>query len=225
MGGGSQAIISRSDQEITQRINSLNALLNRIDEMQKVSSSEKKYLSSAIQSQIADLTNLKTQIGNDSNSTSSLRTDFQSITKSYRIYMLVIPQGTLTAAADRIMTITSTTAALAAKLQTRISEAQTAGQNVSALQSSLSDLNAKVTDANAQAQAALNEITPLMPDNGSSTQMQANTATLKDARSKIATAQKDLIAARKDAGIIVKGLITMDKSSAASGATASETSQ
>jgi chromosome segregation ATPase len=209
-------IATRSDQEITQRIGSLNSLLTRIGEMQKVSSSSKDQLSATIQAQVTDLTNLKTQIANDSNSTSSLRTDFQSITKSYRIYALVVPQGTITAAADRVMTIASTTDTLAGILQTRISEAQTTGNDVSALQASLSDMNAKTTDANAQAQAALNEISPLAPDNGSSTQMKANTATLKDARAKIATAQKDLIAARKDAGTIVKALIAMDKPATAS---------
>lgn len=224
-GQAAANIISRADQQIAQRINAMTALLNRIGQMQKVSGNEKGSLSSAIQSQITDLTNLKTQIGNDSNSTSSLKTDLQSITKSYRIYALVVPQATIAAAADRVMAIASTTNALAAILQTRIANALAAGKDVSALQSSLTDMNAKAADATAQAQAAISETATLMPDNGSSTQMQANTASLKDARSKIVAAQKDLIAARKDAGTIVQALIAMDKKNATATTTASGTPQ
>jgi hypothetical protein len=41
--------------------------------------------------------------------------------------------------------------------------------------------------------------------------MASNTATLKDARSKIQAAQKDLVAARKDAQTIITALIKSDK--------------
>jgi hypothetical protein len=95
---------------------------------------------------------------------------------------------------------------LAGKLQTRISAAQSAGNNVTVAQAALTDMNAKLTDANTQAQAAITEVSGLKPDNGDQTVMQSNTAALKDARTKIQTAQKDLVAARKDAGIIVKSV-------------------
>ena len=44
---------------------------------------------------------LQSQIDADAaaDATSSLKTDIQSITKSYRIFALVIPQGTIEAAA------------------------------------------------------------------------------------------------------------------------------
>ena len=51
----------------------------------------------------------------------------------------------------------------------------------------------------------MTEVSALVPDQGVQAQMQANTTALKDARSKIQAAQKDLTAARNDATMIVKG--------------------
>ena len=65
-------------------------------------------------------------------------------------------------------------------------------------------MNAKIADANTQAKAAVSGISGLQPDNGDQTVMQSNTAALKAARVDIQTAQNDLVAARKDAGTIVK---------------------
>ena len=86
--------------------------------------------------------------------------------------------------------------------------------------SALADMNAKIADANVQAQAAVTETASLQPDNGNATVMASNTATLKDARTKIQTAQQDLVKARQDAGVIVKALIAANV-----GASASTTAQ
>jgi len=210
----------RADQEITRRLNALNSLSARVNEMQKLSTDEKSGLSATIQSQIGDMNTLEAQIATDAsaNSTSSLKADIQAITKSYRIFMLVIPQGAISAASDRVMTIVGMMTTLSGNLQTRITAAQTAGSNMSVSVSALADLNAKIADANTQAQAAVTETAGLQPDNGVQAVMQSNTAALKDARSKIQTAQQDLTAARKDAGTIVKVLIAL-KDSASAGST------
>ena len=102
-------MVNRADTEIKNRIDALNALESRINAMQKLSSDEKNSLSSQIQAQITVMTNLQTQIATDEkdNNTSTLKTDIQSITKSYRIYALILPQGTIAATADRVLTIAS----------------------------------------------------------------------------------------------------------------------
>jgi hypothetical protein len=51
--------------------------------------------------------------------------------------------------------------------------------------------------------------------------MQSNTAALKAARADLQTAQKDLIAARKDAGLIVKAIEAASKPTTGSTATSS----
>lgn len=198
-------LVDRANQEITRRLKTLNQLITRIGEMQKISTSQKATLTASLQSQITALTSLQTKIQNDAsaNATSSLKDDVKSITASYRIYALVIPQASIMAAADRIITIANTMQTLGGKIQTRIAAAQASGTDVSAAQTALTDFNAKVADAIAQAQAAINEVAPLTPDNGDQTKFQANHDTLMDARKKLTTAHQDLAAARHDAATIV----------------------
>ncbi|HTY39493.1 MAG TPA: hypothetical protein VMC43_00140 [Candidatus Paceibacterota bacterium] len=198
-------LIGLADKAIEQRIASLNALSTRLQSLQKISDSNKSDLSTMIQSSLTDMNALKAKIDSDTD-LATLRTDVKSITGSYRIYVLVVPRGYIFAAADRIMYIGDLMNALAGKLQGRIASAQSAGKDVSSLQSALTDLNAKVSDANAQAQAAVSEVASLAPDQGDQTKLAANDQALKDARSKIKTANADLIAARKDAAAIAKGL-------------------
>lgn len=195
---------TRSDNEIDARITNLTQLQTRVNAMVKVSSDDKSSLSTTIQTEITNLTNLKAQIDADTGTT-TLKTDMQSITQAYRIYALVIPQGQIAAAADRIGTITANFTTIGTKLETRIS-ALPAGTDTSAMTSSLADFTAKLADANVQAQAAVTETATLQPDNGDATILASNTAALKDARTKIQAAQKDLQGAQQDAQTIVNAI-------------------
>lgn len=219
-------IVNRADQEITRRINALNALSARVNAMVRLSTTDKTSLSSSIASQITAMNALQTQIAADAaaNSTTSLKTDVQSITGSYRIFALVLPQGMIEAASDRVLTIVGIMNDLGTKLSARISTAQSAGNNVTAAASALADFNAKVSDANIQATAAASEVASLTPDNGNATIMASNTATLKDAHSKILAAQQDFITARADAMTIIKALATFKVSAAVSATTSASTS-
>ncbi len=212
---------TRADAEITRRVNALNALSTRINAMVKISASDKATLSSTIAAQVTAMTNLQAQIAADAaaNSTTSLKADIQSITKSYRIFALIIPQGAIEAAADRVLDIAGMFTTLSGDLQTRITAAQNAGANMTTSVSALADMNAKVADAQTQVNAAVSETASLQPDNGNTTIMASNTAALKDARTKIQAAQADLTAARADAGTIVKALFQLKVSAAASGTT------
>ena len=196
---------AKADTEITSRISALNSLETRINQMQKISANDKASLDTNLQAAVADMTNLKATIDADTVA-ATLKSDIQSITKSYRIYMLILPQGRIIAASDRIMTITGLLSDLSAKLQVRIAAAQAAGQNVTVLNASLSDMNAKTSDANVQAQAAISEVANLQPDNGNTTTFTSNQQAIKDARAKIKVATADLKTARQDAGSIVKSV-------------------
>jgi predicted nucleic acid-binding Zn-ribbon protein len=109
------------------------------------------------------------------------------------------------------------------KLETRIMEAQTAGNDVSKLNASLTDMKAKIVDANVQATSAIGMVDPLVPDNGDKTLMEANKTTLKNAREKIKAAREDIVQAHKDAQTIQKALRTMKPKSAASSTSATTT--
>ena len=196
---------TRAKQEITRRIDALTKLATRVSEMKRLSDSEKSTLSANITAQINTLNTLEAKIAADTDA-ATLKADVQSITKSYRIFALIIPQGAIAAAADRIEAIAASSTELSAKLSTRITAAGAAGKDTTAMTTSLSDMNAKIADANTQAQAAVSETASLQPDNGDKTVMTSNTAALKDARSKIQAAEKDLKAAKADAESIVKAV-------------------
>jgi len=197
---------SRADEEILRRINALQKLDDRMSGMQRLSGDEMSRLSDSIKAQIQAMTNLQAKITTDAddNATSAMKIDIKSIADSYRIFMLVMPQAAITAAADRVMSIASAMSDLAAKFQTRIATAQSAGADVSTAVTALADFNAKVADANVQAQAAISEVSTLTPDSGDQAKLQTNLAALKDARAKVVAAQKDLNTARDDAKAIIK---------------------
>ena len=198
-------LIAQADKEISQRIDSLNKLLARIQQMKNVTDANKATLNTGLQSQITTLTNLKTKIDGDTD-TATLKTDLKSITSNLRIYMLVIPQGQIIAAADRINTIATDLATVGTKLQARITALQTSGKDVTSLQAALTDLQSKLADAQTQSQNAINTVASLVPDQGNQTTAASNTAALKLARTDIQTGTKDVQNARKDVSTILKGV-------------------
>lgn len=188
---------THADQEIERRTAALTDLNTRIQAMAKVSASVKSTLEASITSQISALTDLKTKIDADT-ATDTLKVDIQSITKSYRIFMLIIPQARVAAAVDVVGTVGDSMTAVGAKLQTRITTAQNAGKDVTTLTAALSDMTAKIADANTQAGAALSETVALTPDNGDQAKMQSNNKVIADAKVKLKAASADLRAARQD---------------------------
>jgi hypothetical protein len=213
-------IQNTSNTEITNRINSLTALQSRVDQMVRISASDKQSLDSSIHASLQTMTALKATIDADTDLT-TLKAGAQSITKSYRVYALVLPQGRVEALADRVLDIVSLMNTLAPKLQARITADQSVGQNVSAAQIAYTDMQTKISDATTQANAATTEVAGLTPDNGNQTIMQSNTAALKDAISKLKVAQSDLKTARADISTIIKTLISLEKTSASASASTS----
>jgi DNA repair exonuclease SbcCD ATPase subunit len=200
---------NRGDAEVKARISSLNKLLARINAMKNLSDSQKASFSAEIQANITDMTNLQAKINADT-STTSLKADLQSITADYRIYALVMPQLSLLSAVDRANTLVTSFQAIQAKIQARIAADSSLSSNTT-LSSDLADMTAKLADAVSVSAAAQAEITGLKPDQGDKTVAAANAAALKDARTKIQAVQKDLVAARKDAGDAVKLIVGSDK--------------
>ncbi len=205
-------MMERADKEIDNRIAGLNKLSTRIQGMKKVTDAAKTNLKATIDDQIATLIALKTKIAADTDA-ETMKTDLQSITKAYRIYALIMPQIAIMAAADRANTIADAMTTLSKKLSDRIAAAGAAGNNITALQTTLSDMNTKIADATTQAQSAVQQVSALKADNGDQTIFDANKEALKSAHEKIKTAMKDMEAARKDAQDIAKELRTFAKPS------------
>jgi hypothetical protein len=190
-------------QEIDRRVSNINQVISRLSGAKRLTDVDKASLQKTLAGQISSLMTLRAKIDADTDVT-TLKDDVQSITKSYRVYALVLPQVQIIAAADRVLTIVDQMQALGAKLQTRIGASTST--DVAALQSAYADIQTKLADASAQAKAAATTVANLVPDNGDATTKTANDNALKDARTKIGAAEKDLKDARADVKTILKGL-------------------
>lgn len=185
----------RAGQELDRRVASLNKLIGRLNEAKRVSAGVKTELSGDITELINSLTALNTKIQSNT-STSTLKADIQSITGSYRVYLLVIPKGHLLAAADRIKVTADLMATTSVKLKTAIATAKSGGKDVASLETLLADANAKIADSKVQADAAIALLTPLKPDEKNNVVFEANKKALMDARAKIKAGSDDLKTAR-----------------------------
>jgi hypothetical protein len=210
--------ITKSDTAINDRITALNTLNTKVQAMVKVSASEKASLSANIQTDLGTLTNLKAKIDADTDG-ATLRTDITSITQGNRIYALVIPQGTILAASDKAETTDESFVTLGTKLQTRIAAAQSAGKDVSTLQSEDVDFNSKVSDANTQAQSSVSVTASLTPDEGNATVAASNKQALETGRTDLKASVSDLKTAYSDAKEIVSTLESMNVGASVSAST------
>lgn len=192
-----------ADQEIDRRIKNLTELSTHIGEMKRLSSADKASLSATISAQVTALEALKAQIDAETDLT-ALKTEIQSIAKEYRIYMLVLPQVRIAAAADKIQSATASLQAVGDKVKTRL-DAYT-GANASTLQGLYTDMLAKIASANTSAQAAVTETATLKPDNGDATIAAANKTALDDARAKVKSATTDLKTAVADLHKVILGI-------------------
>ena len=134
------------------------------------------------------------------------REHHQAIFQDYRVFAVVTPQASVTAACGHIHTVVTTLTADEAKLTERVDAAAAAGADMTAARASLADLHAKLEDANRQADAASSSIASIKPDRGDKAVAAANAAAIDDARRALTTAHDDLTAATKDARAVVAAL-------------------
>ena len=189
----SQDLRNRAQTEITRRLDFLNDLVTKLNGIKKLSSAEKADLQSQIQTQIDGLNTLQTKISGDTDNT-TLRADVKSIVSDYYIFLFFRVKVNLLISADKAVTTADNLIAIDNKLKTRIDQAQLSFSDAMPLNSLRSDLEAKITDANTQINAAQTELTPLTAQS-----YPGNKAALADARSKIKNSADDLKTAYKDA--------------------------
>jgi hypothetical protein len=192
---------ARAEKELTRRLNALNKLATSLQNVKRLSADQKTTMIADVQTQITSLTALQTKINQDTDE-ATLKADVQSIVKSYRIYALYMPKIEILVAADKILSTNDTLTTLATVLQTQITSAQTKGQDVTALNALLADMQAKIADAKTQSQNAITTVTPLTPDG-----YPANKTSLTSARDMLKVARSDSRAALADAKKIIKSLV------------------
>jgi hypothetical protein len=195
-----QLIINRGNSEIGRRLATLQTLSSKISSATKLTANDKVTLNDEVSNEVSGLTSLKTKLDADT-TVIDARTDAQSIITDYRVYALVAPKVNLVKTADDQQVAESKLSALVPKLQTRINSAQSAGKNVTALQSGLADMTKQITAAQAISAKIEASVIDLQP-----TDYNSNHKVLSGDRDQLKTAQTDIQAAVSDATTIVSGL-------------------
>lgn len=206
----------KGDAAITKRLNDLDALLVKISDMKNVSSMFTDRMSSMVQTEKGNLNGLKSNIDAEASST-ALKGEIGSITKSFRIYALVIPQAHVAATADKVKNVSAMLTAVGDKIAARINS--NAFADMSGLQTKLADFKSRITDADTLADQAISITALLKPDDGDKTTLDANNTALKQARDYLKNAQQDIKDARKDLTDLLKGVKTSNATSAAATST------
>ena len=194
--------------EIQRRLSNLTAALTKLSATTKLTAADKTALTNQINSEISSLTALKTKLAADTDLTTA-RADVQNIVSDYRVYVLLLPKTRLIATADSFSTVETQFNTLANLLQAKIDSTKKAGKDVTALQASLNDLDAKLTDARTKSSSVIAPLLALQPGDYNS-----NHAVLVNYRNTLRAADTDLTTARDDAKSIISGLKNPAKASA-----------
>lgn len=199
----------KGSKNVDTQIMSLNKLLERVQSIANITAADRTTLTGTIQGLITSLNAFKEQV-NSSVSSSTLAESMQGLNQTHRVAALLEAQMRIISAADRMKTILNQMTIVAGKIQSRLAQNPALSAN-SSIQASLNDLTAKLTVAATDAQTAVNQVGVLRPDMGEKETMDSNNKVIKDARSKIKSAEEALKAGRKDLQAIVK-ILAAEKS-------------
>lgn len=193
-------IKTKGDAEIARRLAQLAKLNGLITSAKKLSTSDRATLTSQVSSEVTGLTTLKAQLDAETTYAAAV-TDAKSIFNDYRVYALITPKVHLVKVADDQQVNEADLAALATKLQSRITTAQAQGKSVTALQTALTDMNAKVKAAQGISGTVEAAVINLQPSDFNS-----NHTVLSGDAAQLQAAHADNQAAYQDAATIVAGL-------------------
>jgi hypothetical protein len=150
-------------------------------------------MSAQIQAEIDSLTELRTKIETETDET-VIRTDAKSIVNSYRIYALFMPKIMTLTAAEGMLNLSDRMISFQQQLLTLVSEKAGTGEDVSALEQLLTDAQESITEAQEQAQSAIDAVSPLEPNGypGNKTVIQTARQSLRNGRLSLVSAKDSL---------------------------------
>ncbi len=193
------------DCEISRRMSTLGTLTTRISGSKVLTASDASALSGEVSSTGAGLTSLKATIDADTD-LATLKTDVSKIATQFRVYLVVVPQVNLVAAADGVLSAQAKFTQINTNLAARIAKAKAAGKDTASAQASLDAMNSQVSSAVALATGLPAKLLSLTPE-----QYNAGTAgpIIKDARSALGQARTDIKAAAADARACRTALVAL----------------
>lgn len=195
---------SKESKKINQITEELQGDIEQVSQIRNLTSAQKQSITATVQGVISALGQLKTRLAEDVASTTALKTDRENLAQVVSINGLLMPQIRVIIASDKVVTVVNDMTLVRAKILERFAIASTTLST--SVQNALKDLDAKLESANKKAQSAANNVYNLSPDMGDKTKKAANNKALKDARSIVQDAKKDLVAARKDIQTAIKAL-------------------
>lgn len=190
----------RATAEINRRITSLNKTIERLNKFKHLLTDQKTALTAQVQEEITSLTALKEKILADKDVV-TLRTDIQAIRNSHRIYAFFLPKVHLLAAADAMIEAANKAAEIANMLEAKIAEARNKGQDVTSLETALSDMRTNI-DAVKTAGENVQSLVSSLAIGG----FPANKTALQEARTSLRAGKENLKTVRNDARDIRQAL-------------------
>jgi len=155
-------IKTKGDAEINRRLAALGTLSTKISNATKLTSADKSTLLGEVTAEISGLTALKAKLDAET-TVSAAAADVQNMVTEYRVYALIVPKIQFVRMADNQQVVQSKLTALATKLQTRITAAQTAGKDVALLQQQLTQLQSIVSAAGVVSSSVEAKVIVLQP--------------------------------------------------------------
>jgi chromosome segregation ATPase len=184
---------TRGTAEITRRITNLTGTLTSLNASTKLTSSDKASLVSQVNTEITGLTSLKSKLAADT-TLAECEADVQSIVSDYRVYALLLPKVRMVTVADRFTAVEAELATVQVTLQAAVDAQKAAGKDTATLQTSLDDMQTKITAAQNLTQSIVPELLALQPSD-----YNTDHTILEAYRMSMTTALADLQAAQADA--------------------------
>lgn len=200
-------IKARGDQEINRRLASLDKLKAFIGSAGKLSSDEKATLTQYVASIRGDLVTLQAKLAAET-TLDAVKSDAKSIVASYRVYAFVVPKVHILTLANDQQAVEVKLQSVATKLAQRIATLKTASTDVTSMETTLVDMNAKIASSQAITSGIITKIDPLLP-----TDYNSDHTILQGYNTQLKTAHQNTVEARKDAGTIVDALQKLESTS------------
>lgn len=178
---------------IDTRLADVDRLINKINGLSVITSSDKTALVSILNSAKSGLETLSTKIQGDTD-LATLKADIKSIFTAYRIYEVVNPKVSGLIVADRITALITKLQSVSGKLSGLITSVNASGKDTTQMSTFFSDYQTQITAAQSQVAAAKTsfEAMDVTDTTAAKTDFEAGKADLKTAMSDLQNARRDL---------------------------------
>lgn len=197
---------SRAILEIDRRIAALTNSLNRLDAVTLLTADAIANERTQIQTEIQNLSSLKSQIQSETNST-ALQPLVSQVTSSLNFYAVFVPKVMVITTAERLITVSD----LLASVQTRLLEmAVSSGQDISDVETLLVDAQEQIAQGRASAESAIETVSALETEG-----YPGNRTALQSARADLVEARTSLLSARQSLGEALSAINTLGSTGSA----------